>query len=153
MMFEPALAGKPMRTMLAGDQPHTWHYLPDVAVGFATLVERSEADGRAWILPAAVPLTQDQVAAIVNELVDTPVTVGRISPPLLALGSLFSRQAREGRKVAHQFDRPWVIDASAFEAAFGQLPVTDHREAIGRTLEWLRTRTSPDSATPHSKRD
>jgi len=146
MLFEPALAGKPMRTMLAGDQPHTWHYLPDVARGFATLIERSDADGRSWILPAAAPLTQDQVAEITNDLLESPVKVSRITPPLLALGSIFSRQAREGRKVAHQFDRPWVIDASAFVSAFGPVPVTDHREAIGATLDWLRSRSASDDA-------
>ena len=150
MLFEPALAGKPMRTMLAGDQPHTWHYLPDVARGFATLIERPDADGRPWIIPAAEPLTQDQVAEIVNDLLETPAKVGRITPPLLALGSVFSRQAREGRKVAHQFDRPWVIDASSFESAFGQIPVTDHREAIGATLEWLRSRPASSDATSRS---
>ena len=35
--------------------------LADVTRRFATLVERTEADGRAWILPAAPPLTQGQV--------------------------------------------------------------------------------------------
>lgn len=147
MLFEPALSGKPMRTMLAGDLLHTWHFLPDVARSFATLIERPDADGRPWILPAGEPLTQDQVAGIVNDLLETPVEVGRVTPPLLALGSIFSRQAREGRKVAHQFDRPWVIDASSFETTFGPLPVTGHNEAIGATLDWLRSRPTSGDAT------
>jgi hypothetical protein len=69
------------------------------------------------------------------------VKVTRITPPLLAVAGLFSRQAREGRKIAYQFDRPWVIDASAFEAAFGPQPVTDHHTAIAATLAWIRDRT------------
>jgi hypothetical protein len=52
-------------------------------------------------------------------VLDAPVEVSTITPALLAVASVFSRQAREGRKVAHQFDRPWVVDASAFEATFG----------------------------------
>jgi nucleoside-diphosphate-sugar epimerase len=138
MFFEPALAGKPMRIMLAGDQPHTWHYLPDVARGFVTLIERPDADGRVWILPAAAPLTQQQVADLVNSMLGNPVKVRRLTPGLVALAAVVSRQAREGRKIAHQFDRPWVVDASAFEAAFGTLEITDHQAAIAETLAWLR---------------
>jgi nucleoside-diphosphate-sugar epimerase len=69
MFLAPALAGRPMKVMLADDQPHTFHYLPDAARGLATLVEHPDADGRAWILPAAEPLTQGELAALVNDLV------------------------------------------------------------------------------------
>ncbi|TVR33070.1 MAG: NAD-dependent epimerase/dehydratase family protein [Nitriliruptor sp.] len=142
MFLEPALAGKSMQILLADDQPHTFHFLPDVARGFATLVERTEADGRAWILPAAPPLTQGQVADIVNGLLPAPVKVSRIGRVMLAVGAVFSRQAREGRKVAHQFDRPWVVDATAFETSFGQFEVTDHATAIQQTLTWQQQATA-----------
>ena len=142
MFLQPALAGKPMQILLADDQPHTFHYLPDVARGFATLVEHPEADGRAWILPAAPPLTQGQVAAIVNRLLPAPVKISRIGPAMLAVGSVFSRQAREGRKVAHQFDRPWVVDATAFETTFGRIEVTDHDTALRQTLAWQQQTTA-----------
>lgn len=142
MFLEPALAGKPMQILLADDQPHTFHYLPDVARGFATLVEHPEGDVRAWILPAAPPLTQAQVAEIVNGLLPEPVKVSRISPVMLAVASLFTRQAREGRKIAHQFDRPWVADATAFETAFGRIEVTDHDTAIQQTLAWQQQATA-----------
>ena len=143
MFLEPAVAGRPMRVMLADDQPHTFHYLPDVARGFVTLIERSASDGRAWILPAAPALTQGELAGLVNGLLTEPVRVSRINAPMLAMAGLVSRQAREGRKVAHQFSAPWVIDSSAFEEAFGSLAVTDHRTAVAETLAWLWTaRTS-----------
>ena len=138
MLFEPALAGKPMQLMLDGDQPHTWQYLPDVARGFATLTERPDVDGRVWVLPAASPLSQQQVADLVNGMLESPVKVRTLTPGLVALAALFSRQAREGRKIAHQFDRPWVSDASAYADAFGTLAVTDHPTAIAATLDWLR---------------
>lgn len=138
MVFEPALTGGPVQIMLAGDQPHTWHYLPDVARGFAALVERPEAYGRAWVLPAAPPLTQNEVVDIVRDTLDASPKVREISPGLLTLASVVSRQAREGRKVSHQFDRPWVVDASAFEATFGPFEVTSHHVAIPETLTWLR---------------
>jgi nucleoside-diphosphate-sugar epimerase len=138
MVFRPALVGRTVRVMLAGDQAHTWHYLPDVARGFAELVERPDADGRAWVLPAAPPATQHEIIHLVGETLGSPTRISDISPGLLLLASLFSRQAREGRKVSHQFDRPWVADASAFAATFGPVEVTDHRTAIAEALAWLR---------------
>lgn len=148
MFLEPALAGRRMRIMLDADQPHTFHYLADAARGFATLVEQPAADGRAWVLPAAPPLTQGELAALVNSLLPEPVGVGRLSPGMVAVASVFSRSAREGRKTAHQFDRPWVVDASAFEAAFGQVQLTDHETALAATISWLRGQAgTPSGAT------
>jgi nucleoside-diphosphate-sugar epimerase len=138
MVFEPALAGRTARVMLAGDQPHTWHYLPDLARSFATLVEHPDADGRAWVLPAAPPLTQHEVIDIVGDSLEGPVKTSTVTPGLLAIASLVSRQAREGRKVAHQFDRPWVADSSDFDATFGPMELTSHQTAIPTTLDWLR---------------
>jgi nucleoside-diphosphate-sugar epimerase len=142
MFLEPGLAGKPMQILLADDQPHTFHYLPDVARGFATLIEHPEADRRAWILPAPPPLTRGQVAEIVNGLLPEPVKVSRIGPVMVAVGSVFSRQAREARKVADQFDRPWVVDATRFETAFGRIEVTEHDTALREALTWQQQATA-----------
>jgi hypothetical protein len=38
----------------------------------------------------------------------------------------------------YQWERPFVIDASRFEAAFGPFAVTPHDEAVATTLEWFR---------------
>jgi nucleoside-diphosphate-sugar epimerase len=138
LMLVPGLAGKTMRTFLRDDVPHTFHYLPDAARGFAALVESEAADGRAWVLPAAPALTQGEVAALVNELLPRPVRVSRVSRPLLALGALFSGDLREAKQVTEQFDRPWVVDAAAFTAAFGPIALTEHRTALAETLAWMR---------------
>jgi len=47
---------------------------------------------------------------------------------------------RELRETAYQFRRPFVIDSSKFEDAFGRLEPTPHREAVERTVEWFRSR-------------
>ncbi|HSK96161.1 MAG TPA: NAD-dependent epimerase/dehydratase family protein, partial [Euzebyales bacterium] len=61
----PALRGMAPRGLYDLDQPHTFHYLPDAARGFAELVERPEADGRVWLLPAAPPITQRELLGLV----------------------------------------------------------------------------------------
>lgn len=141
LLVEPGVAGKRVRTFIADDQPHTFHYLPDAARGFATLVERPEADGHIWVLPAAPATTQ---AALVDHLADAlghPVRRGRVTPAMLWVMGLFDAQLREAREVVPQFDRPYVTDASAFEAAFGPIEVTPHAQAVAATVAWRRATT------------
>ncbi len=45
---------------------------------------------------------------------------------------------QELEEVLYQFERPFVVDHSKFERAFGAEP-TPLAEAIGQTLDWCRT--------------
>ena len=56
-LFAAILAGKKAQWMGSLDQPHTCSYLPDMARALVTLGEHEQADGRAWVLPAAEPIT------------------------------------------------------------------------------------------------
>jgi nucleoside-diphosphate-sugar epimerase len=138
LMLQPGVAGRRVRTFIADDQPHTFHYLPDVARGFATLVEQPEADGRIWILPAAPATTQATLVSHLGAALGTPVRASRITPAMLWALGLFNAQLREAREVVPQFDRSYEIDARAFEATFGPIEVTPHAEAIAATVAWLR---------------
>jgi nucleoside-diphosphate-sugar epimerase len=135
---KPAVAGKTARVFIAGDQRHTFHYLPDAARGFAALVEHPDADGRIWILPAAPALTQVAMYQLLGEVLGRDLKVGRITPLMLRLIGLVNRELKEALEVVGQFDRPYVTDASAFEAAFGPIEVTDHRTALAATVAWAR---------------
>jgi hypothetical protein len=69
-----------------------------------------------------------------------PVRASAASPALLAVAGIFSPLLREMRETTYQFRAPFVIDASKFEAAFGHLEPTPHRDAVQRTLAWYRSR-------------
>jgi nucleoside-diphosphate-sugar epimerase len=138
VMLAPALAGRTARAYIAGDQPHTFHYLPDAARGFATLVEEPEADGRTWILPAAPAITQEGLLDLLEDAIGIPLRRGRITVPMLWVAGLFDARLREARELTDQWDRPYVTDASAFEATFGPLEITDHRTATARSVAAFR---------------
>ncbi len=145
LLILPAAAGKTARMFIDGDQPHSFHYVRDTARAFATLVERPEADGKVWVLPGAEPTTQRDLIALLNDLVAHDVKVARISPAMLRLAGWFNRELREAREVIPQFDRPYVTDATAFEATFGPFDPTSHAVALATTLDWAR---SGDDALP-----
>lgn len=128
------VAGKTPRAFIAADQPHTFAFLPDAARGFATLVERPEADGRSWILPAAEPITQRALLRLVSRAAGQPVRLGRVTPAMLWLAGLADAQLREAREQVPQFDRPYIAIGSDFEARFGPVTTTPHEAAVARTV-------------------
>ena len=141
-VFGRILAGKKPQWTGRLDQPHTFNYLPDIARGLLVLADRPEADGQVWHLPAAGPLTAqqffDKIATAAGQPV--PVRASVATPALLAVAGIFSPLLREVRETTYQFRAPFVIDASKFEAAFGPLEPTSHRDAVQRTVAWYRSR-------------
>jgi nucleoside-diphosphate-sugar epimerase len=135
--IERALRGKAPKAMIAADHPRSFIYLPDAARGFARLVERPDADGRAWILPCAPPITQRELLTMVAREAGVEARIGRITPAMLALGGLFDPQVRELRELTEQWDRPYVTDASTFVAELGPVEVTPHDQAVAETVAWF----------------
>ena len=69
-----------------------------------------------------------------------PVHASVASPALLAIAGIFSPLLREMRETTYQFRAPFVVDASKFEAAFGDLEPTPHSDAVPLTVAWYRSR-------------
>ena len=133
LLFGAVAAGKQPRWLASLDQPHSLSYLPDTAAGLVTLGERREADGRVWHLPVQPPMTGRQWAERLAAAVDRPVKLGRISRPMLLMAGVFSPRIRELRGTLYQWERPWVMDDSAFRSAFSAVP-TPLDAAIEATL-------------------
>ena len=141
-VFGRILAGKKPQWPGRLDQPHTFHFLPDIARGLLVLADHREAEGQVWHLPAAEPLTAQQFFDMVAQAAGRPVPVHAsvASPALLAVAGMFSPLLREVRETAYQVRAPFVIDSSKFDAAFGRLEPTPHREAVEQTVAWYRSR-------------
>jgi nucleoside-diphosphate-sugar epimerase len=139
-IMKPALHGKRVRWLGSLDQPHTLNYLEDMGRALVTLGERDEADGEVWHLPAAEPLTGRQFLDLLFEEAARPPKVGVASRPVIRIGGLFNPLLRELNETLYQFERPFVSDASKFEAAFGQFEATPHRAAVSSTVDWFQRR-------------
>jgi nucleoside-diphosphate-sugar epimerase len=139
-IMKPALRDKRTRWLGSLDQPHTLNYLEDMARALVTLGERDEADGEVWHLPAAEPLTGRQFLELLFEEARKPPKVGVASRPMIRIGGLFNPLLRELNETMYQFERPFVSDASKFQAAFGPFQPTPHRAAVSRTVDWYRRR-------------
>ncbi|MFE1769676.1 NAD-dependent epimerase/dehydratase family protein [Streptomyces sp. NPDC059008] len=134
------LRGKPVSTLGDPDAPHSWSYLPDVARALVEVAGEERAWGRAWHVPT-------EPARSVREMVDRlaaqagtgPVAVRGLSPAVLGVVALLSPLIREMKEIRYQFDRPFVVDAGAYEAEFA-VRATPVDEQIKATVEWWRER-------------
>ena len=141
-VFGRILAGEKPQWTGRLDQPHTFHFLPDIARGLLVLADHREAEGQVWHLPAAEPLTAQQFFDMVAQAAGRPVPVHAsvASPALLAVAGMFSPLLREMRETTYQFRAPFVIDSSKFDGAFGHLEPTPHSDAVAQTVAWYRSR-------------
>lgn len=136
-VFRPVVAGKKARVMGNPDLPHTFSYIPDIAAGLATLGTDDRADGRAWHLPNAPTITTREF--INRAFAAAGTTGGVVAMPRIMVNavSLFSPMLREVKEVLFEFEKPFIVDSTAFETTFGQT-ATPLAEAIPATVEWFR---------------
>jgi nucleoside-diphosphate-sugar epimerase len=118
--------------------PHSWTYLPDVARALATAGTDERARGRAWNVPTNPPLSAQALAERLRALAGAPAPrIARMPRWVFNAIGVVSPLVRELRETRYQFDRPFVVDSSAFESTFGIAP-TPIDEALEATLEFYR---------------
>ena len=138
-LFRAALDGKPALWLGSADHLHSFTFLPDAARALVTLGERVEADGRVWHLPVAEPVTPRHFIATVFDVAGTRTRLRTVPASVLRLAGVVVPIARELAELSYQVDRPFVVDASRYAQAFGDVTATPHREAIAATLSWFAT--------------
>lgn len=138
-VFANVLAGK--RVTLTADPalPHTVSFVPDVGEALVRLGEDDRALGRAWHVPNAptVPLGKFvrrvfQTAGKEAKVTSLPRAATRA---LLPVVGLFVPPVRGLSENLYQTYEPFVVDDSAYKAAFGD-HATPLEEGIARALAW-----------------
>ena len=140
ILFGAATKGNRARWMGRMDVPHSLNYLQDVARALITLGARPEALGEVWHLPAAEPVTGREFVELIAAALARPVKVTATSRLALRTAGLFDPRARESAEMLYQWERPFVLDASKFQRAFGPLEPTPHPQAVATTVAWFRER-------------
>ena len=136
-LFRAALAGRRAWWFGSLDKPLTPCFIDDFARGLMVLGERDEALGAVWHIPAAEPVTGRQFVDLVSAEVGRPVRVSAIPSGVVRGLKPFVPLARQGAEMIYQFEQAFVVDATRFRTAFGDL-ATAHPEGIRRTVAWYR---------------
>ena len=121
------------------DQPHTYSYVPDIAVGLATLGTDARAAGQVWHLPGPATVTTRALLDLVAAEVGHPVGIRSVPKLAVRALGLVNPMLRELAEMSYEFDQPFVLDTSKYQAAFGAAG-TPLAAAVAATVAWYRTR-------------
>jgi nucleoside-diphosphate-sugar epimerase len=143
-VFANALAGRRADFIGNPDLPHSYSYVPDIAAGLATLGTDPRAIDQVWHLPGPETVTTRQVLALVAQQVGHPVGVRTV--PKLAVRALgvVNPMMRALAEMTYEFDEPFVLDTTKFEAVFGTAG-TSLATAITATVDSYRTPKPADT--------
>jgi hypothetical protein len=132
------LSGKAVYSPFRLDAIHTYHYIPDVAAGLATLgCADNDAYGGPWMLPCAPAGTLRELAARVAAKLGRDITVAQIPRWMLKMIAVFMPLMRQLDEMLYQWDEPFVVDDRRFRERFRQRP-TDVEEAAAATVVWAQ---------------
>lgn len=136
--FYPMLAGKPASLVGNIDAPHTHTYTRDFGKALVILGERDQADGQAWHVPNDNPrISQREMAGMIAAEMGIPPKMSAMGKLMMQFGGLFIPEAKEAVEMMYEFEKPFVVDSSKFEQAFG-MKATPMREAIQETVTWYK---------------
>jgi nucleoside-diphosphate-sugar epimerase len=130
-----ALAGKSVRVFGDPDAPHSMTDVRDMARALVAVATAADGPGRVWHAPTNQARSQrETVADICRAAGREPVRVRPWPGALLSVGGVFMPFLKEMRETVYQFQRPYVLDSSAIEEAFGLAP-TPWEEICRATAE------------------
>ncbi len=118
------LKGRPVVLLVGRDDvPHTWTDVRDAGRLAARLATDDRAWGRAWHVPSAPARSMAQVAAEVADLVGRPNRrLHRLPRGVVGALGVAVPWMRELGETRHQFERPFVLDATLTEQTFDLSP-------------------------------
>jgi hypothetical protein len=138
LFWRPAIADKRARVVVDPDAIHTYHYIPDVARGLATLgAADDDAYGRPWMLPCAPAETMRALAARFSKHLGREIAFMRIPQAVLKTLALVAPLFREINDMSYQWEQPFEISDRRFRACFGQAP-EDVKRAAADTVAWAK---------------
>ncbi len=138
MVIAPTLKGRPVWLVMGrADAPHTWTDVRDAARLAAALATDDRSWGSAWHVPSAAPRTFQQVVDEAAEICGrAPKRVHGIPRgAVTALGAVVPL-LKELRETRHQFERPFVLDASHTAEVFG-LQATPWQQTLKESVAYL----------------
>jgi nucleoside-diphosphate-sugar epimerase len=136
-VFARAIEGKPAQVLGNPNVPHAVTYIEDFARALATLGEREEALGQVWHVPTPETVTMRRFVEMVFEAAGQPPRLRAAPRWGIALAALFDPTMRAVKEQLYQSERPWAVDSSKFERAFGW-GATPLPDAVAGTVAWFQ---------------
>ena len=134
--WKPVLRGRKANFLPDPDTPHTYHYIPDVARGLATLGQADrDVLGRHWMLPCAPAEPSRALVERMGDALGRQIDLkGMPRAAVRVLGWFFPMLGEIG-EMLHQWDEPFIVDDRRFRERFG-VTATDADKGAAATVAW-----------------
>ena len=137
-VFANAVAGRKADFLGNPNLPHSYSYVPDIAVGLATLGTDARSIGQVWHLPGPETVTTRALLDLVANEVGHPVGVRSVPKFVMRALGVFNPTMRELVEMTYEFDEPFVVDTTKFESTFGA-GGTALDGAVTETVGWFHS--------------
>ena len=94
-----------------------------------------------WHLPGPPTVTTRELLDLVAGQVGHPIAIRSVPKLAVRALALASPMMRGLAEMSYQFDQPFILDTSKYQAVFGAAG-TPLADAVAATLAWYRTRAS-----------
>ncbi|HTS76817.1 MAG TPA: NAD-dependent epimerase/dehydratase family protein [Bryobacteraceae bacterium] len=140
--WKPVIAGGRGRVLVDPDAIHTYHYVPDVAAGLATLgTAGDDAYGKPWMLPCTPAETMRALVARFSPYLGRNIGLTIMPGWALSALSLFVPMIREIKEMMYQWGEPFLVEDKRFRDAFHAQPA-DSQRAAADTVAWAKSHYS-----------
>ena len=95
--------------------------------------------GQVWHLPGPATVTTRALLDLVASEVGHPVGIRSVPKLAVRALGLVNPMMRELAEMSYEFDEPFILDTSKYQAAFG-MAGTPLPAAVAATVAWYRTR-------------
>lgn len=141
-LIYPAIEGKTANALGDLEALHSFTFVPDIGKALAILGTHDEAFGQAWHIPSPAPLSQRQLTELVYKEACNPVKVRAGGRILLSVIGLFNVSVREIVEMLYEFEKPFILDSTKFEKAFG-MKATPIEQAVHETVAYFKAHPKP----------
>ena len=136
--WRPVMAGKRGRVAVNPNAVHTYHYIPDVAAGLATLgMADDDAYGQPWMLPCAPAETMRALVTRFSRHLGREIGLRAMPRSILKIAALAVPFLREVDEMLYQWEEPFMVSDARFRARFKQGP-EDVERAAADTVAWAK---------------
>lgn len=145
-VFGRLAAGQAPRLLGDPDQPHSFTYIEDFGRALVVLAEHEKAFGETWHVPNAPPVsTRSFVLKAAKAMGREAPQVSAAPSWLIKVVGWFRPMIGELAEMLYLWEKPFVVDHSKFERAFGDEfgEVTPLNEGISQTAAALQAEEAP----------
>ncbi len=137
LVFDRMKKGQTAQSFVTANQPRSYSYTPDCAMGLYIIATNDKAIGQVWHLPTALPApTGQEFIDMAAKYMQAKNKVQVLPKFLLKVVGWFNPFMKELYEMLYQWEFPLELDSSKFEKAFNFTP-TPYEQGIKETAEWF----------------